>query len=300
MTKIHRFSLLLFSMLLFSACTITHPPAYRLPNSTELIAGKKVSVLHGENLYTIAQKHKVRLNEIIVVNAMKPPYRVKPGQVIYLPEKARPKTRLTKYYAPTPKAAPIEKVYKKPLIKKPTSLAKSRNAHKKHVHKKTVKKVSKKKEYIKKTAVKKRLIKKKKTKKIASKKRSTQLGVPPFVWPVRGTIISAFGPKGKSRDNDGVNIAAPRNSPVKASDSGTVVYADNKMKGFGNLVLIRHKNGWVTAYAHLGRILVVRDKRVSKGSVIGTIGTTGGVVSSQLHFETRRDGKPTDPELVVR
>ena len=123
---------------------------------------------------------------------------------------------------------------------------------------------------------------------------------PSFGWPVRGTITSAFGPKGQGLDNDGINIAAPKGSPVKAADGGMVAYAGNEMKGFGNLVLIRHEGGWVTAYAHLERLVVAKDTIVAKGDMIGTVGTTGGVSSPQLHFETRRDGKPVDPEIMMK
>jgi len=123
---------------------------------------------------------------------------------------------------------------------------------------------------------------------------------PTFGWPVRGTIISGFGPKGKGLDNDGINISAPKGSPVKAAEGGMVAYAGNEMKGFGNLVLIRHEGGWVTAYAHLERLVVAKESIVAKGDMIGTVGTTGGVSSPQLHFETRQDGKPVDPELLIK
>lgn len=109
-----------------------------------------------------------------------------------------------------------------------------------------------------------------------------------------------FGPKGKGLDNDGLNIAAPKGSPVKAAEGGMVAYAGNEMKGFGNLVLIRHEGGWVTAYAHLERLVVAKDTIVAKGDMIGTVGTTGGVTSPQLHFETRQRGKPVDPELMMK
>jgi murein DD-endopeptidase MepM/ murein hydrolase activator NlpD len=123
---------------------------------------------------------------------------------------------------------------------------------------------------------------------------------PTFGWPVRGTIISAFGPKGQGLDNDGINISAPKGSPVKAAEGGMIAYAGSEMKGFGNLVLIKHEGGWVTAYAHLERLVVAKDNIVAKGDMIGTVGTSGGVSSPQLHFETRQDGRPVDPELVIK
>jgi len=93
-----------------------------------------------------------------------------------------------------------------------------------------------------------------------------------FVWPVQGPVLSGYGPKGQGLNNDGVNIGAPKGAPVVAAASGIVVYAGNEMKGFGNLVLIRHQGGWITAYAHLDRVLVNKDAVVAQGDMIGTVG----------------------------
>jgi murein DD-endopeptidase MepM/ murein hydrolase activator NlpD len=119
-------------------------------------------------------------------------------------------------------------------------------------------------------------------------------------WPVQGPVLSTFGPKGQGLNNDGVNIGAPKGAPVVAAANGIVVYAGNEMKGFGNLVLIRHTGGWVTAYAHLDRTLVNKDAVVAQGDMIGTVGKTGNVPSPQLHFETRLEGKPVDPATVIK
>ncbi len=101
-------------------------------------------------------------------------------------------------------------------------------------------------------------------------------------------------------NNDGVNIGAPKGASVVAAAAGTVVYAGNDMKGFGNLVLIKHPGETVTAYAHLDRLLVKRDMVVAQGDTIGTVGRTGNVASPQLHFEVRQDGKPVDPSQVIK
>jgi murein DD-endopeptidase MepM/ murein hydrolase activator NlpD len=121
-----------------------------------------------------------------------------------------------------------------------------------------------------------------------------------FSWPIEGKVISNFGPKGEGLNNDGINIAAPKGSPVAAADGGIVVYAGNEMKGFGNLILIRHEDGWITAYAHLDRMLVTKDSVVGRGDMIATVGKTGGVSSPQLHFEIRKDGRPMDPVKLLR
>ncbi len=116
-----------------------------------------------------------------------------------------------------------------------------------------------------------------------------------FAWPVRGRVVSGFGSKGGGLVNDGMNIAAAEGTPVRAGADGTVIYAGNGVRGFGNLVLIRHQGGWVTAYAHNQRILVRQGQAVRTGEEIARVGSTGAVASPQLHFQVRRDGKPVDP-----
>lgn len=126
-----------------------------------------------------------------------------------------------------------------------------------------------------------------------------------FVWPVRGDMISTFGPKGTGQRNDGVNIRASAGAPVKAAASGEVVYAGNQVPGFGNLVLVKHADGWVTAYAHLATTDVKMRQQVGQGEQLGSVGQTGGVNEPQLHFEVRyaptpKDkAKPIDPGLVL-
>ncbi|HBM90742.1 MAG TPA: hypothetical protein DD400_02540 [Rhodospirillaceae bacterium] len=316
MKNVKKVLLLLCVGAFVSACTLFKPPAYNFPVREGLAAGQQITVGVDDNLYTIAQKYGVKLKEIIVVNKIEPPYRVKAGDRIFLPTHAQykappssvsvspyeqPLAQDSTRWLPRPKKrgvttsplAPLEPlnedivgefVAEEPAVE-PKAKPRPKLFRAPRASSKPVAKAVK----VTKAPV-----------KIKKKLPPPQPGVLAFSWPVRGTIISAFGPKGKGRDNDGINIAAPKGAPVKAASAGTVVYADNKMKGFGNLVLVRHKGGWVTAYAHLERVVVMRDKKIAKGAMIGTVGTTGGVASPQLHFEARRDGKPVDPELVVR
>lgn len=120
-----------------------------------------------------------------------------------------------------------------------------------------------------------------------------------FLRPVAGKIISSYGPKVDGLYNDGINIAAPLHAPVKAAENGVVVYAGDELKGFGNLVLIRHADRWVTAYGHMGRVLVGRGDIVKRGQTIGTVGSTGSVDSPQLHFETRRGTDALNPAMYM-
>jgi len=116
-----------------------------------------------------------------------------------------------------------------------------------------------------------------------------------FLWPVKGQVISGFGPKKGGLNNDGINISAPAGTDVVAADNGVVAYAGNELRGFGNLLLIRHADGWVTAYAHNEKLLVKRGEKVKRGQTIAQIGSTGNVSAPQLHFEIRKGTDPVDP-----
>ncbi len=120
-----------------------------------------------------------------------------------------------------------------------------------------------------------------------------------FAWPVRGRVISNYGPKAGGLHNDGINIAGRRGEAVGAAENGVVVYAGDQIQGFGNLVLLRHENRYMTAYAHLDRITVTRGQSLSKGTEVGKLGSTGNVDSPQLHFEIRRGTKAIDPRQYL-
>lgn len=116
-----------------------------------------------------------------------------------------------------------------------------------------------------------------------------------FRWPVQGQILSSFGKRTDGTQNDGIDIAVPAGTDVAAASAGTVAYAGSELKGYGNLILLRHDNGWVSAYAHASEILVKRGDTVTRGQVIAKSGQTGTVSQPQLHFELRQGSKPVDP-----
>ena len=116
-----------------------------------------------------------------------------------------------------------------------------------------------------------------------------------FLWPIEGPLLSRFGPTPGGRHNDGINIAAPVGSAVRAAQDGIVAYAGNEIGGYGNLVLIRHRDGWMTAYAHNESLLVRKGEAVRRGQVISRSGNSGRVSRPQAHFEIRRHGEPQDP-----
>jgi murein DD-endopeptidase MepM/ murein hydrolase activator NlpD len=116
-----------------------------------------------------------------------------------------------------------------------------------------------------------------------------------FAWPVRGRVVSDFGPKPGNLFNDGINIAAAKGTPVVAADNGVVAEVTNELAGFGNVVLVRHADGWMTIYAHLDEVSVARNARVTRGQTIGTVGQTGSVSEPQLHFEVLRQSRRVNP-----
>ncbi len=124
---------------------------------------------------------------------------------------------------------------------------------------------------------------------------SSDSASPEFRWPARGRVIQGFGSGG----NDGINIAVPEGTQVKAAENGTVVYAGSELKGYGNLVLIRHPNGFVSAYANNGSLDVKRGQTVRRGQTIALSGQSGDVSSPQLHFELRKGSKPVDPSKYL-
>ena len=115
------------------------------------------------------------------------------------------------------------------------------------------------------------------------------------MWPVHGHILASYGVAAGGTQNDGINIAAPAGTAVVAADAGVVAYAGNELRGYGNLVLIKHANGWMTAYAHNSAVLVKRGETVRRGQTIARIGATGAVGRPQLHFEIRHGTRALDP-----
>jgi murein DD-endopeptidase MepM/ murein hydrolase activator NlpD len=122
---------------------------------------------------------------------------------------------------------------------------------------------------------------------------------PAFDWPVSGRVISDFGATANGGKNDGINIAAAWGTPIRASAAGTVTYAGNELKDYGNLVLVKHSGGYTTAYAHAERLVVARGDFVARGQVIAYAGQTGDVSTPQVHFEIRSATVPVNPRSYL-
>lgn len=221
------------------------------------------TVKKGETLYSISKKHEMSVSALSRMNDLKEPYILRVGQVLKVNNVSSGVESNAVKSAVTPKGTTAKTV------------AKSKSSPKKTTPVTTVtprQNVS--------------------VPKAQAKKR--------FAWPVKGKIISSFGTTQKKKQNDGINIAAAKGTTVKAADAGTIGYAGNQLKGYGNLILIRHDNGWMTAYAHNEKMMVKKGQKVKKGQAIATVGQTGNVTTPQLHFEIRYKTKVVNPKNYLQ
>lgn len=237
----------------------------------------EVVVASGDTLYSLSRKYSVPVNDLAVMNKLTPPFILKVGQKIRVPNLARVAVKSTG--KTTVKV--VEKSKKSSV--EPKSVQKKANAKKseaKVVTKRSEKKISS--------------DPSKKLPKINARSSSK------FSWPVRGKILSNYGAKNNGLFNDGINIGATRGAVVGAAENGVVAYAGNEVKGMGNLIIIQHDGGWMTVYAHMDSMVVRRGARVSVGQKIGTVGKTGKVDSPQLHFEIRKGTKAYNPTNYLK
>ena len=235
---------------------------------------REYRVRSGDNLYAISRIFEVSPSELANLNNIYAPYTVQAGQVLTLPS-ATPnvvteQVAARDYSAPAGKAVPAASVSSSDLPAPTTKPTTTRTASTK-------------------TPVRKPKITAKTPARSSSK----------FMTPVRGNVISNYGPKSGGLHNDGINIAAPKGTPVAAAEHGVVVYVGDELKGSGNLVLIRHSDRWMSAYAHLDKTTVKRGQTINRGSKIGTVGDSGSVTTPQLHFELRRGTQAINPKLYL-
>ena len=114
-------------------------------------------------------------------------------------------------------------------------------------------------------------------------------------WPVRGRVVEGYGRTAGGRVNDGIDIAVPEGTSVKAAENGVVIYAGDGLKEFGNTVLVRHEDGLVSVYGHASELTVKRGDKVRRGQEIARSGMSGSADTPKLHFEVRKDSAPVDP-----
>lgn len=251
------------------------------------------TVARGDSLYGIARKHGVRLNDLERVNGITNPRAIKPGTVLKVPQAGE--ASRTAQAAPTP-STPTARAHEAPTVAQEAGTP----AQPTIINSRT---------------------------RVAALGRDTtdapveavpQSDAPPFAkpetptreaaaghsaaaatgkfrWPARGKVIASFGGQPGGVQNEGINISLPRGTDIHTAEGGVVTYASDGVQGYGNLVLIRHQDGWITAYAHNDQLLVKSGESVRRGQVIAKAGATGSVSQPQLHFEIRQGAKPVDP-----
>jgi murein DD-endopeptidase MepM/ murein hydrolase activator NlpD len=116
-----------------------------------------------------------------------------------------------------------------------------------------------------------------------------------LIWPINGRIVETFGTKKDFRTLDGIEIEAPEGAPFRAAANGTVVYVGNQLVGYGWLILIRHEDNVMSAYAYAQSVKVRENQLVTRGQVIGLVGTTGRATTPRLHFQVRENTHPVNP-----
>jgi murein DD-endopeptidase MepM/ murein hydrolase activator NlpD len=277
-------------------------------------------VMQGDTLYALARKHGVAVNELMTVNNLTSPT-LKPGQKLLLPANkslaravpARPAAPAAVAAAPAvaPATAPAVAVGRQ--VKKPVAVAEVAPAAAPAAAPAIVQSTTK---PIMLNGAPKQVASaqpvgsatdapapesavpvietRSKGTEVASAGGAAAPGAK-FRWPVKGKVIASFGARPDGTHNDGVNVAVPQGTEVHAAEQGTVAYAGSELKGYGNLVLLRHESGWVTAYAHNEELLVKRGDKVTRGQTIAKAGKTGTVDQPQVHFELRQGQKPVDP-----
>jgi murein DD-endopeptidase MepM/ murein hydrolase activator NlpD len=250
-----------------STSAATPPAPTATPSATTAGWEGRHTIKAGESLYGIARQHRVSLAELQRVNGIDSPLRVKVGTTLQVPGAA---ARLPAEPAPTRELAQetpaTPKIINAPNERKVVAARSDQVSDADPV-----------------------------TASAAANPTASDPTSGRFRWPARGRVIAAYGRRSDGTQNDGINLALPQGAEVHASEAGKVAYAGNELKGYGNLILIRHDNGWVSAYAHNDQLLVKRDDVVRRGQVIAKAGKTGSVDQPQLHFELRQGSRPVDP-----
>jgi murein DD-endopeptidase MepM/ murein hydrolase activator NlpD len=249
-------------------------PPYELAIGQSLtVPSTRIHVVgRGDTVYGISRRYGVDMAELVRMNAIASPYQIAKGQRLIIPGAARVSTTVAKLDV---QAAPLPATV--PATATTVAAAKTQTGLQPAVLP-------------------------------APKSVAASVGPIPkppprasekFLWPVKGKLVLNYGPKKSGLHNDGINIAAPRGAPVLAAENGVVAYAGNELRGFGNLLLIKHADGWMTAYAHNEAILVSRGEPVRRGQIVARVGDSGNVTAPQLHFEIRKGTRAVNPNGLL-
>ena len=256
----------------------------------------QINVQKGDTYYSLSQRHKVPLNALLRANKARPPYELAAGDRLVLPQQQFYKVNAkdTLYSISRAHETDAASLAKLNGINPPYTISTGQMlqipggavAAKPSSPSRSASSSSRSKPAKAKT---------KKAKILTAAPRR----VGRFRVPVNGPVISNYGPKEGGLHNDGINIAARAGTPIAAAENGIVVYAGNELRGYGNLLLIRHSGGWVTAYAHASKFLVKPGDRVRQGDKVAEVGQTGNVDRPQLHFELRKGTRAVNPKSLI-
>ncbi|RUT32900.1 M23 family metallopeptidase [Arsenicitalea aurantiaca] len=264
------------------------PPAVAAASAPNLVSVSQDGYTHviesGESLYTIARRYDVTAQSIIQANGLSSPDKIVVGQRITIPGRSDLGARSQVAANDAPTQSPIlGSIPQRPentaaitdasLIEAPAARAESTAAAAQTLNEAA------------------RPAQQQQVASLPAPAEPQMSGAEKFRWPVSGRVITDFA----SSRGTGINIEAPEGATIRAAENGTVIYTGSGVEGYGNLILIRHPNGYVSAYAHLGSMTVNRGDVVNRGDSIGTAGTTGSVTRPQLHFELRKGATPVDP-----
>ena len=233
-------------------------------------------VREGETVYSIAQHYNTDMGSLVRINEIAPPYRIENGRRLRLPDGRAA-------VAPAERVVASASAVARP-VPPPAEAAAAPPRTREAVVRPPPPELPP---------------------PVAPRHDSVPVGTPPprsgrnFLWPVQGKVIVSFGARKGGLHNDGINIAAPMRTAIRAAENGVVAYVGNQLQGFGNLVLIKHSDGWMSAYAHSSELLVKRGDVVRRGQVIARVGRTGSVSVPQLHFELRKGERAVDPKLYL-
>ncbi|MBL6785105.1 MAG: peptidoglycan DD-metalloendopeptidase family protein [Rickettsiales bacterium] len=270
------------------------PLAKKLDKQEPIIAEPKkivenfVKVKPGDSLFLIAKKNKIPLRNLIEANNLQPPYKLYPGDKLIIPSNRN--THIVqygenvsiianKYGISSNDISSINNLAKPYIIRPGQILILPYNIVKETDSVKTA------------TAS----VKNANT----NDKKSYKNKNVKFIYPVQGKVIAKFGAINNGVKNDGINFAAKKGKPIKASASGKIVYVGNALKGYGNLIVIKHDNNWLSAYAHNDEVYITKNQQVKQGEVIATVGQSGDVDRPQLYFSLRKGRKAVDPKQYL-
>lgn len=263
-------------------------------------SGETYAIRRGESLYSIAVRHGISLNELMRINGISDPHKVKAGTVLKLPGRQAPTqvaSARESQIPSDPKPAAPEKAASDPapvgagspsdpvIINAPKTVASLENAR-------TMTDAA---PALPVTQPEAAQSEAKAAEPAGSKEGTSEKAIGKFRWPARGKVIAGFGKQSDGSYSEGIKLSVPVGTEVHAAENGVVVFAGDELKDYGNLVLLRHDDGWITAYAHNSELNVKRGDRVRRGQVIAKAGNTGSADKPQLHFELRKGSSPVDP-----